>query len=118
MTNLLSSWLQNSKQVKVVVINFYCCSLVEQWGGGWAERWSGLEEGFGAGRVVQVLPDGVVMHGGSQSHKHVPDGVSKGDDAVALEEEYAEAVDESSTRQLLQAVRVALEKQKQRKMYS
>lgn len=77
---------------------------------GGAGRRSGLEEGLGAGSVVQVPPDGVVVHGGRQRHEHVPDGVGEGDDAVALEEEDAEAVDESSTRQLLQALRVALQR--------
>ncbi|MEQ2199979.1 hypothetical protein XENOCAPTIV_018802, partial [Xenoophorus captivus] len=72
------------------------------------ESRSGLEEGLRTGSVVQVLPDGVVVHGRSQRHEHVPDGVGERDDAVTLEEEHAEAVDESSTRQLVQTVRVAL----------
>lgn len=55
------------------------------------------------------------MHGGSQRHKHVPDGVSKGDDAVALEEEHAEAVDESSAGQLVKPLRVALQRTQTRK---
>lgn len=67
-----------------------------------------MEEGLGAGRLVQVLPDGVVVHGRSQRHEHVPDGVGEGDNAVALEEEDAEAVDESAIRQLVETVRVAL----------
>lgn len=55
--------------------------------------WSRLQEGVGAGGLVEVFPDGVVVHGRSQRHEHVPDGVGEGDDAVALEEEHAEAVD-------------------------
>lgn len=57
--------------------------------------------------LVQILPDGVVVHGGSERHKDVPDGVGERDDAVTLEEEDAEAVDEAAARQLLKAVGVA-----------
>jgi len=70
--------------------------------------WSQLEEGVRAAGLVQVLPDGVVVHGGGQRHEHVPDGVGEGDDAVALEEEHAKAVEEAAARQLLEAVRVVL----------
>lgn len=70
-----------------------------------------VEEGLGAGGLVEVLPDGVVVHGGSQRHEHVPDGVGEGDDAVALEEEHAQAVDEAAVRQLVKTVGVALQKQ-------
>lgn len=69
---------------------------------------SQVKEGLGAGGHVKVFPDGVVVHGSSQSHEDVPDGVGEGDDAVALEEEDAEAVDEAAAGQLLHAVRVAL----------
>lgn len=57
---------------------------------------SRVEEGVGAGSPVEVFPDGVVVYGRSQRHKHVPDGVGEGDDTVALEKEYTEAVDEST----------------------
>lgn len=70
---------------------------------------SRVEEGLGAGGLVEVFPDGVVVHGRSQRHKHVPDGVGEGDDAVALEEEHTEAVDESSTGQLEKTLGVALQ---------
>lgn len=69
---------------------------------------SRLREGVGAGGLVEVFPDGVVVHGRGQRHKHVPDGVGEGDDAVALEEEDAQAVDESAAGQLVEAVGVAL----------
>lgn len=70
-------------------------------------RWSGVEERLGAGILVEVFPDGVVVHGGSQRHKHVPDGVGEGDDAVRLEEKHSEAVDESSASQLMKPLSVA-----------
>lgn len=76
-------------------------------GGGGA--WSGPAEGVGVGGRVQVFPDGVIMHGGSQRHEHVPDGVGEGDDAIALEEEDAQAVNETAARQLLETLRVALQ---------
>lgn len=76
--------------------------------------WSRVEEGVGAGSLVEVFPDGVVVHGGSQRHEHVPDGVGEGDDAVALEEEHAEAVDESSTGQLMEPLSVALQEAKRK----
>lgn len=72
-------------------------------------RRSQLEEGVGAGGLVEVFPDGVVVHGRGQRHKHVPDGVGEGDDAVTLEEEDAEAVDEPAAGQLVEAVGVALQ---------
>lgn len=65
--------------------------------------------GVALGRRVQVLPDGVIMHGGSQRHEDVPDGVGEGDDAIALEEEDAEAVNETAARQLLETLRVVLQ---------
>lgn len=72
-------------------------------------RRSRREEGVGAGGLVEVFPDGVVVHGRSQRHEHVPDGVGEGDDAVALEEEHAEAVDESAAGQLMKPLSVALQ---------
>lgn len=66
------------------------------------------QQGVGGGGLVEVLPDGVVVHGRGQRHKHVPDGVGEGDDAVALEEEDAQAVDEPAVGQLVEAVGVAL----------
>lgn len=68
---------------------------------------SRVEEGVGAGSIVEVLPDGVVVHCRRQRHEHVPDGVGEWDDAIALEEEDTEAVDESSTGQLAKPVCVA-----------
>lgn len=61
------------------------------------------------GRRVQIFPDGVIVHGGSQRHKHVPDGVGERDDAIALEEEDASAVDQATARQLLETIGVVLE---------
>lgn len=72
--------------------------------------WSRIEEGVGAGSLVEVFPDGVVVHGRSQRHEHVPDGVGEGDDAIALEEEHTEAVDESSAGQLMKPLSVALQR--------
>lgn len=48
------------------------------------------------------------MHGSSQCHKHVPDGVGEWDDAVALEEEDTKAVDEAAIRQLVKPLGVGL----------
>lgn len=57
---------------------------------------------------VEVLPDGVVMDGGRRGHEDVPDGVGKRNDAVALEEHHAQAVDRTAPRHLRQSFRVAL----------
>lgn len=76
---------------------------------GRAGRASRPQQGVGAGGLVEVLPDGVVVHGGGERHEHVPDGVSEGDDAVALEEDDAQAVDQASADQLVDALRVALQ---------
>lgn len=65
--------------------------------------------GVAVGRRVQVFPDGVIMHSGSQRHEHVPDGVGEGDDAITLEEEDAEAVNETAARQLLETLGVVLQ---------
>lgn len=43
----------------------------------------------------------------------MPDGVGERDDAVALEEDDAEAVDEAAARQLVKTVRVVLKTQSQ-----
>lgn len=69
---------------------------------------SRAEESVSTWNLVEVFPDGVIVHGRSQRHKHVPNGVGEGDDAVALEEEYAEAVDESAAGQLVKPLSVAL----------
>lgn len=69
---------------------------------------SRLQQGVSTGGLVEVLPDGVVVHSRGQRHKHVPDGVGEGDDAVALEEEDAQAVDEPAAGQLVEALCVAL----------
>lgn len=68
--------------------------------------WSRIEEGVGAGGPVEVFPDSVVVHGRSQRHEHVPDGVGEGDDAVALKEHHTEAVNESTAGQLLKPLSV------------
>lgn len=57
---------------------------------------------------VQVLPDGVVVHGRSKGHKDVPDGMGEGNDAVTLEEHHPQAVDEAPPGQLLKPIRVIL----------
>lgn len=118
----LFSTLENSKQFTVVNVTAVVAASAGSWGsrcaqthtrGRWRtgvqpQPWSRLEEGVCAGGLVEVFPDGVVVHGRSQRHKHVPDGVGEGDDAVALEEEHTEAVDESTAGQLLKALCVAL----------
>lgn len=71
--------------------------------------WSGPAGVPAVGRRVQILPDGVVVHGGRQRHKDVPDGVGEGDDAVALEEDDAGAVDAAAVQQLPEALGVVLE---------
>ena len=77
-------------------------------GGGLLLQRSRVEEGLGTGSLVEVFPDGVVVHGRSQRHENMPDGVGKGDDAIALEEKHADAVDESSIGQLTKTLSVAL----------
>lgn len=52
---------------------------------------------------VQVLPNGVVMHGGSHGHKQVPDGVGKRDDTVTFEEDNPQTVKDAPCQQLIQA---------------
>ena len=71
--------------------------------------WSRVEEGVDTRSLVEVFPDGVVVHGSSQRHEHVPDGVGEGNDTVTFEEEHAEAVDESSAGKLLKPLSVALQ---------
>lgn len=51
---------------------------------------------------VEVLPDGVVMNGCSHSYKHVPDGVSKWDNAITFEEDYPQTVAGPADQQLAQ----------------
>ena len=53
------------------------------------------------------------MHGRSQRHKHVPDGVGERYHPVRLEEEHPQAVDQAAARQLMQALRVALPKEEE-----
>ena len=72
-------------------------------------RWgSGVPNSISRGTPVEVLPDSVVVHGCSQRHKHVPDGMGKRDDPVRLEEDHTQAIDESPTGQLVQSIRVVL----------
>lgn len=90
-------------------------ALLRSTGCGWRTGirpwlWSQLEEGIGAGGLVEVFPDGVVVHSRSQRHEDMPDGVGEGDDAITLEEEHTEAVDESTACQLLKPLSVALQK--------
>lgn len=51
---------------------------------------------------IQVLPDGVVMDSRSHGNKHVPNGVSEGNDAVTFKEDYSETVAGSTDQQLAQ----------------
>lgn len=51
---------------------------------------------------VEVLPDGVVMYGCSHSYKHVPNGMSERDDAIAFEEDHPQTVAGSAHQQLTQ----------------
>lgn len=71
---------------------------------------SHVPDHVGRRAAVEVLPDGVVVHGRGQRHKHVPDGVGEGDDAVAFEEKHAQTVDQPPPRQLLETVCVVLGK--------
>lgn len=59
---------------------------------------------------VEVPPDGVVMHGGAYGHEKMPDGVSEGDDAIALEEDDAQAVTGSAHQQFTQSRLLRLQK--------
>lgn len=51
---------------------------------------------------VEVLPDGVVMYGRSHSYKHVPNSMSKWDNAVTFEEDYPQTVAGPADQQLTQ----------------
>lgn len=57
---------------------------------------------------VEVFPDGVVVHGCGQGHKHVPNGVGERYHPVRFEEEHPQAVDEATASQLMQTIRVVL----------
>lgn len=59
-------------------------------------------------RSVEVPPNGVVVDASSDGHKEVPDGVGKGDAAVAFEEDHPQAVEESTSYQLQESVPVGL----------
>lgn len=52
---------------------------------------------------VQVLPYGVVVHGGSHGDEQVPDGMGERYDAVAFEEYDPQAVEGATHKQLVQA---------------
>lgn len=45
---------------------------------------------------IKILPDGIIVDGGSYSHKDVPDGVSERYKAVTLEENHTHAVKDST----------------------
>lgn len=60
------------------------------------------------GTAVQVLPNGVVVHGSGCGHKQVPDGMGEWNDAVALEEHNSQAVNQAPTGKLLKSVSVIL----------
>lgn len=65
---------------------------------------------FGLQRAgpVEVPPDGIVVDPSPDGHEEVPDGVGKGDAAVAFEEDHAQAVGEPTGHQLREAVPVGL----------
>lgn len=102
---LFTTSLENSKQYMVITVNtlagFFCslggqlrgievckCLCWEAQARGTFTYSSGIAKELGAGTLVEVFPDGVVVHSCSQRHKHVPDGVRKRDDAVRLEEKH------------------------------
>lgn len=58
------------------------------------------------GAPVEILPDGVVVHGGGRGHKQVPDGMGERDDAIALEEDHAQAVNQAPAGELVKPLRV------------
>lgn len=60
------------------------------------------------GAPVKILPDGVVMHGGGRGHKQVPDGMGERDNAIALEEDHAQAVNQAPAGELVKSLRVVL----------
>lgn len=60
------------------------------------------------GAAVKILPDGVVMHGGCRGHEQVPNGMGERDDAVALEEDHAQAVNQAPTGELVKSLGVVL----------
>lgn len=61
----------------------------------------------GAGQI-EVPPDGIVVGASTKGHKEVPDGVSKGDRPVTLEEHHAQTVEDPSGQQLPDALGVGL----------
>lgn len=51
---------------------------------------------------VEVLPDGVVVYGGSHRYKQVPNGMSEWDDAIAFKKDHPQTVAGSARQQLTQ----------------
>lgn len=45
---------------------------------------------------IQVPPDGVILYTSSYCYKDVPDGMSEWDEAITLEEDNAQAVEDSA----------------------
>ena len=41
---------------------------------------------------VKIFPNGIVMHCSCRGHEQVPDGMGKWNDAIALEEHNAQAI--------------------------
>lgn len=63
---------------------------------------------------VKVLPNGIVVNSSCCGHKHVPDGMGKGDDSIALEEHHTQTIDQASPGNLLKSISVALSVNKER----
>lgn len=58
---------------------------------------------------IEVLPNGVVVYRRSRCYKHVPDGMSKRNDAIAFEEDHPQTVEGSAHQQLIQPRLLRLE---------
>lgn len=101
------SWLEKRKHCMVVLVTVGVWSI-RLWCLVMRKRSSSIPDVLQRGTAVQVLPDGVVVDGGSKSHEHVPDGVSERDHTVWFEEDDTQAVDQASERQLVQPVCVTL----------
>lgn len=47
-------------------------------------------------RCIQVPPDGVIVYACPHCHKDVPDGMGEWDEAITLEEDNSQAVEDSA----------------------
>lgn len=63
------------------------------------------------GTSVKVLPNSIVVHSSCCGHEQVPDGMGKWNDAITLEEDNSQAVDQTPAGELLKSVGVILSRE-------